>query len=239
MERVESGIDRLDSLIEGGFPRKTVTLISGPPGTGKTILCFQFLYKGLELGEKCLFLTLDKRIDNLLFQAKELGFDFQPAIDRGGMKFLYMNTNERLLYDAMKNDVLEGGYNRIVLDSITPLSEVPLIKREEGIESGIKIINAGELSSSGGLSDKRKRLFYVLDAFNQSEATALVTSELPADSHGYSRDTFSEFLVDGVIILRLDPTMDRRKLTVMKMRATNHTLKPQDIGIGMGGIQFR
>jgi hypothetical protein len=32
--------------------------------------------------------------------------------------------------------------------------------------------------------------------------------------------------------------MDRRKLSVMKMRNTKHTLKPQDIAINTGGIKL-
>ncbi|GAG76348.1 unnamed protein product, partial [marine sediment metagenome] len=38
--------------------------------------------------------------------------------------------------------------------------------------------------------------------------------------------------------LNFDTTMDRRKLSVMKMRNTKHTLRPQDIEIGKGGIRF-
>jgi KaiC/GvpD/RAD55 family RecA-like ATPase len=66
----------------------------------------------------------------------------------------------------------------------------------------------------------------------------MVTSEIPEDSRNLSRDTISEFIVDGIIVLDLDTTMDRRKLTVRKMRATKHTLKPQDISIVQGGIKF-
>ena len=53
-----------------------------------------------------------------------------------------------------------------------------------------------------------------------------------------SRDGISEFLADGVITLSFDPTMDRRKLAVMKMRNTKHTLKPQSIQIDTGGIKL-
>ena len=54
----------------------------------------------------------------------------------------------------------------------------------------------------------------------------------------FSRDGISEFLADGVIILSFDPTMNRRKMSVMKMRNTKHTLKPHDIEIKEGGICF-
>lgn len=65
-----------------------------------------------------------------------------------------------------------------------------------------------------------------------------MTSEIPEGSRSLSRDTISEFLVDGIILLDLDMTMDRRKLTVRKMRATKHSLKPQNITIATGGIKF-
>jgi len=77
-----------------------------------------------------------------------------------------------------------------------------------------------------------------MDALETAETTSIVTSELPMGSSLLSRDGISEFLADGVITLNFDPTMDRRKLSVMKMRNTKHTLRPQDIEIGKGGIRF-
>jgi len=42
-KRVKSGIKGLDKLVGGGFPEKSVVLISGGPGTGKTTLGLQYL----------------------------------------------------------------------------------------------------------------------------------------------------------------------------------------------------
>jgi KaiC/GvpD/RAD55 family RecA-like ATPase len=80
LERVKTGIDGLDNIIEGGLPKSSITLVSGPPGSGKSIFCFQFLYNGIKNGERCLFLTLDKKVEGVIVQTRELGFDFQPAI---------------------------------------------------------------------------------------------------------------------------------------------------------------
>jgi len=77
-----------------------------------------------------------------------------------------------------------------------------------------------------------------MNALETSNCTSLVTSELPPNSTNLSRDGVSEFLADAVIVLNYDSTMDRRKLTVMKMRSTKHTLKPQDIEIGYGGLKI-
>lgn len=238
MERIKTGIEGLDGLIQGGLPKNSITLVSGPPGSGKSIFCFQFLYEGAEQGEKCLFLTLDKKVDNILVQAKELGFDFQLAIEKNLAKFLFLNMNKKLVYETMTNEILSGEYNRIVLDSITPLSEMPIYLENLENRGDISIVTPEELPSGSNLPVRRLHLRYILNALETVNSTAVVTSELPVGSSLLSRDGISEFLVDGVIVLTLDPTMDRRKLSVMKMRSTKHTLKPHDIIIEEGGIKF-
>jgi hypothetical protein len=139
----------------------------------------------------------------------------------------------------MTNEILSGEYQRIVLDSITPLSEMPIYLSNANVNnSDINIINPEEFSREGNVPVRRLHLHYIMNALETAETTAIVTSELPVGSIGLSRDGISEFLADGVITLSFDPTMDRRKLSVTKMRSTKHTLKPQDIEIGKGGIKF-
>jgi KaiC/GvpD/RAD55 family RecA-like ATPase len=81
-------------------------------------------------------------------------------------------------------------------------------------------------------------LQHILNALETTDSTSLVTSEVNYDSLLCSRDGITEFLVDGVILLNFDTTMNRRKLSVMKMRSTKHTLKPHDIEIDTGGINL-
>lgn len=238
LERIKTGVEGLDGIIGGGLPKNSITLVSGPPGSGKSIFCFQFLYEGVKKGEKCLFLTLDKKVDGILTQAKELGFDFQPALEKKLAKFLFLNINKKFIYETMTNEVLSGDYDRVVLDSITPLSEMPIYIKNIETPSDISIINPEELPSGSNLPVRRLHLRYILSALETAKSTSVVTSELPIGSSLLSRDGMSEFLTDGVIVLNLDPTMDRRKLSVMKMRSTKHTLKPQDFEIGEGGIKL-
>jgi len=239
MERTKTGVEGLDSLIEGGLPKESITLVSGPPGGGKSIFCFQFLYEGVKNGEKCLFLTLDKRVEGLLVQAKELGFDFQPSIENKTAKFMFLNINKKFVYEAMTNEIMSGEYDRIVLDSITPLSEMPIFVRtteDTGLDSSMT--TPEDFPQGVSLPTRRLHLRYILNALETSKTTSVVTSELPVGSVLLSRDGISEFLADGVITLGLDPTMDRRKLSVMKMRNTRHSLKPRDIMIDSGGIKL-
>jgi KaiC/GvpD/RAD55 family RecA-like ATPase len=239
MERVKTGVIGLDDIINGGLPKQSITLVSGPPGGGKSIFCFQFLYEGIRNGEKCLFLTLDKKVEGILTQAREVGFDFQSAIEQNLANFIFLNINKKHVYESMTDEILSGNYNRIVLDSITPLSEMPIyMKNPEDFEIETDVVSQDDYSATVQLPTRRLHLRYIMNALESTSATSVVTSELPVGSSLLSRDGISEFLADGVITLSLDPTMDRRKMSVMKMRNTKHTLKPQDIMIGTGGIRI-
>jgi circadian clock protein KaiC len=224
--------------LKAGLPRDTVTLVSGPPGSGKTILCYHFLSKGLESGDKCLFLTLDKKAEKLITQAKELGFDFQFSVENGRLKFVYLDINKKLVYDVMTKEILSGEYNRIVLDSVTPLSEIPIYVEKTEFTETVNFPESNYFSSAVGGLPSRLHLHYIINLLDTAHCTSMITSELPFGSFELSRDGISEFLVDGIILLNLDPTMDRRKLSVMKMRSTQHTLRSRDIKIGEGGIKL-
>ena len=53
---VDIGVAGLNEFIPG-IPKGDAILVRGEPGTGKTIVCLQFLYKGAKMGEKCLYIT--------------------------------------------------------------------------------------------------------------------------------------------------------------------------------------
>lgn len=239
LERVKTGIEGLDNLIQGGFPKKSITLVSGPPGGGKSIFCFQFLYEGMKNNEKCLFLSLDKKSEGLITQARELNIDFQQGIEQQVVKFLYLDINKKFVYEKMTDEILSNNYNRIVLDSITPLSEMPMYIRDQGpSQVDSSLVTPDDIPKGVSMPTRRLHLRYIMNALESTEATSIVTSELPVGSNMLSRDGISEFLADGVIKLSFDPTMDRRKISVMKMRNTKHSLKPQNIVIETGGIKL-
>jgi len=238
-KRVSTGIEGLDDLLQGGYPKGSVTLVAGTPGTGKTIVCFQYINIGVKNKEKCLFLTSDERIDNLMAQAKKFGFDFDGVVKNGQLKFLYLDLEKHTVHKEMENEIRIGNYSRVVLDSLTPLSEMPVWVVNRGSEiipTEDTIITPLPLDSIQATRMHVRRLLRILE---EDECTALVTSEITEGSRNLSRDSVSEFLVDGILVLDLDSSMDRRKLTVRKMRGTKHTLKPRDIEINSkGGIRI-
>ena len=60
-----SGIKGLDELIGGGFPNNTMTLVYGPPKTGKSIFCYQFLNQTIVDDEFSLYVMTDYNLEQL------------------------------------------------------------------------------------------------------------------------------------------------------------------------------
>ena len=239
INRITTGIEGLDTQLNGGLPQGSITLISGTPGTGKTIVCFQYLYSGLQKNEKCLYLASDERVNNLIRQAKELGFNFQSFIEEGLLTFKFLDLDRGDIHREIEEEIRTGNFQRIVLDSLTPVSEMPVWMANKGSE----IIPTKDATTTsafplGSLEATRIHVRRLLNILSNDFTTTVVTSEIPEGSRTLSRDSVSEFLVDGIILLDLDTTMDRRKITIRKMRGTRHSLKPHDMQIGFGGIKL-
>ncbi len=126
-KRVKTGIFGLDELLGGGYHRNTVNIVLGSAGVGKTIFALQFLLKGLESGEKGIFVSFDMDEKSVVELALSMGWDdVKNYIDDGdllvGSNFhvediSYLNSN---LLDFILSNASEDNV-RIVIDSFTPL----------------------------------------------------------------------------------------------------------------------
>ncbi len=69
---VTTGLKKLDSILSGGLPENSVVLLSGGPGTGKTLLALKFLLEGAKNGEKCCYITLCESAEELVKAAESV-----------------------------------------------------------------------------------------------------------------------------------------------------------------------
>lgn len=89
MERVKSGIPGYDEMINGGYFRQTVNVISGESGTGKTVFGSQFLYEGAQKGEKCLCIMTTESASSLKREMlSSFGWDFNGLENSGLISFV-------------------------------------------------------------------------------------------------------------------------------------------------------
>src|SRR3954462_6062079 len=73
-KRASTGIAGLDDVLGGGLPANHLYLVEGTPGAGKTTLGLQFLRKGVETGEKGLYITLSETSSELMTIAASHGW---------------------------------------------------------------------------------------------------------------------------------------------------------------------
>lgn len=79
-KRVKTGIKGFDEMVEGGLIKGSVTLVSGSPGTGKSIFAMQFINEGIKNGEKCIYISvLSEKENQLIDEAKQFGFNLEKA----------------------------------------------------------------------------------------------------------------------------------------------------------------
>ena len=81
-ERSTSGDEGLDQILGGGLPMNGINLIMGLPGSGKTILCQQFIFAGATEERPAIYLsTVSEPFEKILRYAQTLSF-FDRCCDR-------------------------------------------------------------------------------------------------------------------------------------------------------------
>jgi circadian clock protein KaiC len=81
--RLTSGDEGLDLILGGGLPTNGINLIMGLPGSGKTMLCQQFIFAGATQERPAIYLsTVSEPFDKILHYAQTLSFFDQQAIGR-------------------------------------------------------------------------------------------------------------------------------------------------------------
>src|SRR4029079_10601410 len=78
LPKTPSGIDGLDQIMLGGFPKGRPTLICGGAGCGKTLMGIEFLVRGAtQYGEPGVCMTFEESARDLAQNVASLGFDLE------------------------------------------------------------------------------------------------------------------------------------------------------------------
>jgi circadian clock protein KaiC len=118
--KLSSGLAALDALTGGGLDEGTSTLISGPPGTGKSSLCSQYVHAATARGEKAAMFLFEEAANNLMLRSAGLGIDLQGAIDKGLLTIQQVDPAEMSPGEFMQSvtDAEADGARVIVIDSL-------------------------------------------------------------------------------------------------------------------------
>lgn len=222
--RIPSGIIGLDEIIEGGFRDRTVTVILGASGTGKSTFAMQYILQGLDRGEQGLYITLDVMPEQMIRESILWGWErIQDYVDEQLFFFATKGSDFKNIIDDQLPRLVEARKQyatptRIVIDPLTPI-----IWAEEDKSVQRELIN---------------KLFTLLKEIGCVVATVEEYTEQPVPA---GRDvSIPLFLSDGAIRLQYQPIGGafNRTLEIVKMRGTRHgeEVYPYIFARGVGAV---
>jgi len=212
IERVKTGVSGLDSVLKGGLRKNSSILITGAPGTGKTIMTLQFIYYGAKNhNEKGIFIAAEEALSDLRTNAKNLGMDLAD-MEKKGKIFLI----EKSLI------TLKGG-----ITSLKGLME--LIKKKN-----IKRIALDSLiffeylypKFNHNIMEFRRQIMMFMQKMKRAGVTFMTVSERKITDLDRLEYDMMDFVFEGFIVLSRirKGSYFERVLTVAKIRGQNHSL---------------
>lgn len=224
IDRVPTDIAGFDELVEGGFPKGSIILVSGTPGTSKTIFGMQFIANGaINHGEKGIFITLEQSKESLLRQFKEFGYDLEKLEKEGTIWILDVDTGidkddpfSKLTSYDFDLKIQQFQPKRIVVDSLSLI-----------------------LNLSATYEGYRRNVAKLSKIFRGIGSTVLFTHERSRGGLDNIDFSIEEFVSDGIVYLQMvrKGNLLERMLIILKMRETKHSTGIYPFLIGERGIE--
>lgn len=222
MKRVPSGVPGFDPLVEGGFEEKSVTLLVGGPGTGKSTFALQFLYEGAtQYNEPGLLLIFSETPESILEHSLNFGWDFAKLEAEKKFRVISLKPHQisSLLQSGggrIRDEVESLGVKRIVVDSVTAYS---LLFKDDYL--------------------KRESIVEFFTLFRAWGVTSLVISEASPKSFEQQEGSIG-FFADAILhfYYRFSNRSQGRVhcMEVYKMRATHHANKMFELTFEKNGV---
>jgi KaiC/GvpD/RAD55 family RecA-like ATPase len=246
--RVSMGIQGIDRMLDGGLVPGRPYLVTGGPGTGKTLLGLAFLAEGLRRGENVLLVAVDEPPAEIRENVRSIGWDLSKV------QVLDANPGTRLTRGM--SDVHEGR----VLSDLQPLGEISDESRRaiEGGEVSLQAIHSKlsqgmasmrftrvlvdsitsirrlAVRSEADLQARRTEVQSLLRFLSEQGATTVVTTM----AGNPEVLTPEEVLTRGELLLTRKWVDDRsiRFIRAVRMRGSSHLMEARPFAITSEGI---
>ncbi|MFA5263886.1 MAG: circadian clock protein KaiC [Opitutaceae bacterium] len=219
-ERIGTGVPRLDAMLGGrGFFRGSSILLTGTPGTGKTIIAANFAQAAARRGERVLFFSFEESPNQIIRNMQSIGLRLGPLVRRGLLRF---HSARPSLYGlemhlaTMFKEIAAFQPHVVVVDPITSL------------------MDAGTDSETKGMVTR------LVDYLKGGQVTSLFTS-LTRGGHALQQSEMAmSSLMDSWLLLQdFEGNGERnRVLYVLKARGMAHSNQIREFLISNRGIDL-
>lgn len=239
IDRIETGIDDLDSMFNGGLPRGSVISIKGQHGSGKSIFGRQFIAHGCKkLHETSLLIILEEDVNELIASSLVFGWDFEHLAESQQFFIIDLTPKRNTSNDSLQEFIFPESYAFIQRKEYSPANFNTIIERlikdllptRMVIDSitPILMMHTDVFCARGWMAE-------LVTILKQNGTTTLLVSER---AHPPAFDMIDLSIADGIISLNVHKVGNSkiRYLEIEKMRKTKHTMSPIVFRIGEGGI---
>lgn len=230
VKRVRTYIPGMDEILYGGIPERNIVLVSGGPGTGKSIMAKQFIYNGLTRGESGIFVALEEHPVSVLRSFHHFGWDVTKYEKEGKFAIIdaftggYGSTAQKEKY-VVKN-----------IDDVKELGEIlrTAIKEMKATRVAIDSVSTLYLTKPAMARSIVMTLKRIISGLG---CTAIFVSQVSVGERGFGGPGV-EHAVDGIIRMDLDEVEGKmyRSIIVWKMRDTKISMVRHPMEITDNGI---
>ncbi len=219
-DRLSTGIDGLDEILDGGLIPERGYMLRGSAGSGKTILGLHVLEAGTDADEAALFINLEEDLADLKDNAAALGFDTDA------MEFLDLSPTADVFTENQSYDVFEASeveQEPLTDRIVAAVTEVDPDRVVVDPLTQLRYLTSGDYQF-------RKQVVGFMRFLKGAGATVLFTVQ---DTEALPTDDI-EFITDGTILLEAGPhgrTVRVPKFRGSATRSGEHTYRITDEGI--------
>ncbi len=219
-QRISTGIPRLDAMLSGrGFFRGSSILLTGTPGTGKTIISASFAQAAARRGERVLFFSFEESPNQIMRNMHSIGLRLEPLVKRGLLRF---HSARPSLYGlemhlaTMFKEIAAFKPSVVVVDPITSLMD------------------------SGTSSESKAMVTRLIDYLKAGQVTSLFTSLTQGGHVLQQSEAAMSSLMDSWLLLQdFEGNGERnRVLYVLKARGMAHSNQIREFLISDRGVDL-
>jgi len=219
-DRIDTGIARLDSLLDGGPYRGSSTLISGRPGTAKSTLSASFSEAAARRDERTLYLSFDEMESPYVRNLASVGIELQPHIDAGRIRFHSRSAWSGLITEhvlMLQQQIVDFDPHLLVIDPISALLK------------------------AAGCEGPRAATERILEfARNRGITTVLTSLTGDGDREDESTAVHVSTIADTWIVLDYNERGGERNrsLSIVKSRGSAHSNQQRELTLSSNGIDL-
>ncbi|MDF1534626.1 MAG: ATPase domain-containing protein [Methanosarcinaceae archaeon] len=231
MERIPTGIEELDEIIKGGYPKGKLLLITGTPGAGKTIYGIHLLHKSCNSGKKCTLIATEETPQDILMQAEVLGLELKSYVDSGNLII------ERV-FESRTESVEQADQFGTGLD----IMEIGILERVKMVPEDTDVVvidNLGVYALDIATKDFRNLIDTINRILTNKGITTLIIMDETANELTHNVAEYSAYS-SMKIMIKDNPytSLRERYLDIIKMRSTHISLELSLFDITSKGIRF-